>query len=387
MVSGGTYGTEEIIHGAGYGHGILILLFLPVLWCLPTAFMIGELSSALPQEGGYYAWVRRGLGNFWGSVALAGRKHLRHGDLPDIVCILFEADVAVVWPGESRDLRRAFCGGDLRNSESCGDSRGGNHFAMAFLSAIGAIRGDCSDGTAKNRSPDGSTRRACRDRARFAWRRASGDVELHGLGQRLDDCAGSGAAAEDLSESHDGSGGSRCADLCAAVHGGVLGRRSFLYFWRRRLVGHGGGSAWRKDRGIRMAEVPDRARGHDERVRDVQRAGDELFATPAGDGARRHAAEILWQDQFKDAGALRGHYCVRDVLGAVPGAGVQAAGNAGHHALRDQLDAGICDAGGPAHPRPGVEARVPGAGRADGRDQLRSFSAASPDSGNGGKQS
>ena len=28
--------------------------------------MIGELSSALPCEGGYYAWVRRGLGNFWG---------------------------------------------------------------------------------------------------------------------------------------------------------------------------------------------------------------------------------------------------------------------------------------------------------------------------------
>ncbi|MGB9513906.1 MAG: APC family permease, partial [Candidatus Acidiferrum sp.] len=26
----------------------------------------GELSSALPEEGGYYAWVRRGLGNFWG---------------------------------------------------------------------------------------------------------------------------------------------------------------------------------------------------------------------------------------------------------------------------------------------------------------------------------
>lgn len=66
MVSGGTYGTEEIIHGAGYGRGILILLFLPLLWSLPTAFMIGELSSALPAEGGYYAWVRRGMGNFWG---------------------------------------------------------------------------------------------------------------------------------------------------------------------------------------------------------------------------------------------------------------------------------------------------------------------------------
>lgn len=66
MVSGGTYGTEEVVSGAGYGHGILVMLFLPVLWCLPTAFMIGELSSALPEEGGYYAWVRRGLGNFWG---------------------------------------------------------------------------------------------------------------------------------------------------------------------------------------------------------------------------------------------------------------------------------------------------------------------------------
>jgi amino acid transporter len=66
MVSGGTYGTEAIVSGAGYGRGILVLLFLPVLWCLPTAFMIGELSSALPAEGGYYAWVRRGLGDFWG---------------------------------------------------------------------------------------------------------------------------------------------------------------------------------------------------------------------------------------------------------------------------------------------------------------------------------
>ena len=28
--------------------------------------MIGELSSALPFEGGYYAWVRRAMGNFWG---------------------------------------------------------------------------------------------------------------------------------------------------------------------------------------------------------------------------------------------------------------------------------------------------------------------------------
>ena len=66
MVSGGTYGTEDIVHGAGYGRAILILLLTPIVWSLPTAFMIGELSSALPHEGGYYAWVRRAMGNFWG---------------------------------------------------------------------------------------------------------------------------------------------------------------------------------------------------------------------------------------------------------------------------------------------------------------------------------
>src|SRR5262249_12233032 len=66
MVSGGTYGTEDIVHGSGYGKAILILLLTPLLWSLPTAFMIGELSSALPFEGGYYAWVRRAMGNFWG---------------------------------------------------------------------------------------------------------------------------------------------------------------------------------------------------------------------------------------------------------------------------------------------------------------------------------
>jgi amino acid transporter len=66
MVSGGTYGTEDIVHGAGYGRAILLLLLTPILWSLPTAFMLGELASALPHEGGYYAWVRRAMGNFWG---------------------------------------------------------------------------------------------------------------------------------------------------------------------------------------------------------------------------------------------------------------------------------------------------------------------------------
>jgi amino acid transporter len=66
MVSGGPYGLEEIIQKAGYSRTILILLLVPFIWSLPVALIVGELSAALPEEGGYYAWVRRALGPFWG---------------------------------------------------------------------------------------------------------------------------------------------------------------------------------------------------------------------------------------------------------------------------------------------------------------------------------
>jgi len=66
MVSGGPYGIEDILGGAGFLKAIVILLALPLLWSLPTALMIGELASAIPAEGGFYIWVRRALGPFWG---------------------------------------------------------------------------------------------------------------------------------------------------------------------------------------------------------------------------------------------------------------------------------------------------------------------------------
>jgi amino acid transporter len=66
MVSGGPYGIEDILGGAGFLKAIVILLVLPFLWSLPTALMIGELASAIPAEGGFYIWVRRALGPFWG---------------------------------------------------------------------------------------------------------------------------------------------------------------------------------------------------------------------------------------------------------------------------------------------------------------------------------
>ena len=66
MVAGGPYGLEDIIGKAGYWWALLLLLAIPVVWSLPTSLMVGELASALPEVGGYYCWVRRALGGFWG---------------------------------------------------------------------------------------------------------------------------------------------------------------------------------------------------------------------------------------------------------------------------------------------------------------------------------
>jgi amino acid transporter len=66
MVAGGPYGLEGIVQKTGYGATLSILLITPLLWSLPTALMVSELATAIPEEGGFYVWVRRGLGRFMG---------------------------------------------------------------------------------------------------------------------------------------------------------------------------------------------------------------------------------------------------------------------------------------------------------------------------------
>lgn len=66
MVSGGPYDIEDIIGYGGYKRALALLFLLPFVWSFPTALMIGELASAVPAEGGFYAWVRRAMGPFWG---------------------------------------------------------------------------------------------------------------------------------------------------------------------------------------------------------------------------------------------------------------------------------------------------------------------------------
>ena len=66
IVAGGPFGLEDIVGSSGYLGAILILLITPLIWSLPTALMVSELSSAIPEDGGYYRWVARGMGRFWG---------------------------------------------------------------------------------------------------------------------------------------------------------------------------------------------------------------------------------------------------------------------------------------------------------------------------------
>src|SRR5262245_49713848 len=65
-ISGGPYGVEDSVGVFGPGLALLLLVLTPLVWSLPVAMVVTELASALPEEGGYVAWVRRAFGPFWG---------------------------------------------------------------------------------------------------------------------------------------------------------------------------------------------------------------------------------------------------------------------------------------------------------------------------------
>jgi amino acid transporter len=64
-VSGGPYGLEPLLDEAGANASILLLIITPLLWDIPTIFTVLELNSMMPLTGGYYQWVKKGLGLRW----------------------------------------------------------------------------------------------------------------------------------------------------------------------------------------------------------------------------------------------------------------------------------------------------------------------------------
>ena len=69
LCAAGAYGIEDMIPSAGPGLTLTMLFVLPFLWSTPLAMVAAELGSALPQEGGFYKWVQRACGEFWGFQA------------------------------------------------------------------------------------------------------------------------------------------------------------------------------------------------------------------------------------------------------------------------------------------------------------------------------
>ena len=65
-VSGGPYGIEDAVGSFGPGLTLILLILTPLIWSLPVSLAMAELAGAIPDEGGYVAWVRRAFGPFWG---------------------------------------------------------------------------------------------------------------------------------------------------------------------------------------------------------------------------------------------------------------------------------------------------------------------------------
>lgn len=66
LVAAGCFGIEEMIPDGGPGITIIMLCILPFVWSAPQALCSAELGSAITDAGGFYKWIQRGLGEFWG---------------------------------------------------------------------------------------------------------------------------------------------------------------------------------------------------------------------------------------------------------------------------------------------------------------------------------
>src|SRR6185369_7725870 len=78
---------------------------------------------------------------------------------------------------------------------------------------------------------------------------------------------------------------------------------------------------------------------NDQRVRYVQRAGNELLAVAAGDGPRRHASAIFHQAASDDAGSMGLDHDLRGGMGDVFGTWTGPAGNHRYPAVRGESGA------------------------------------------------
>ena len=65
LTCSGSFGMEDVISSSGPGLTLLMILILPLVWSVPMAFVASELGSMIPEAGGLYRWIRRGMGEYW----------------------------------------------------------------------------------------------------------------------------------------------------------------------------------------------------------------------------------------------------------------------------------------------------------------------------------
>ena len=114
LCAAGAYGIEDMIPEAGPGLTLVMLIVLPFVWSTPMGLVASELGSAIPEEGGFYKWVQRACGEFWGFqagwwrtisiyfdntiyVVLAGSYVASVVDLTPIEEYLFKATIIVTF--------------------------------------------------------------------------------------------------------------------------------------------------------------------------------------------------------------------------------------------------------------------------------------------------
>ena len=65
LTCSGSFGMEDVVYSSGPGLTLLMILILPLVWSVPMAFVASELGSMVPEAGGLYRWIRRGMGEYW----------------------------------------------------------------------------------------------------------------------------------------------------------------------------------------------------------------------------------------------------------------------------------------------------------------------------------
>src|SRR5579872_3292049 len=85
-VSGGAYGLEPLVGSLNPGWAVMLIILTPLFWCLPIAWMVSELSSALPLEGGYTSGFVKVWETFGGFRRGGGRSVTPSSTWPSILC-------------------------------------------------------------------------------------------------------------------------------------------------------------------------------------------------------------------------------------------------------------------------------------------------------------